>query len=106
MLGTSTERTVYDKFVIDDDMDSDTAAESNLSLRSQSFLNRVNDRLRRSPEDAVQDIDKRSMIWRMFVSSTVEASVFVGKNYSDNVHSIKHTWKILLGSRCSGCLNS
>ena len=60
-------RPVYDKFVIDDDMDSDTAAESNLSPKSRSFLNRVNDRLRkmldRSPEDSRQDIDKRSMIW-------------------------------------------
>ena len=35
----------YDKFVIDDNMDSDTVTESNLSLRS--FLNRVNDRLRK-----------------------------------------------------------
>ena len=60
-------RNAHDKFVIDDDMDSDTATESNLSLRSRSFLNRVNDRLRRmldrSPEDSMQDIDKRSMIW-------------------------------------------
>ena len=48
-------------------MDSDTAAESNLSLKSRSFLKRVNDRLRRmlnrSPENPMQDIDKRSMIW-------------------------------------------
>ena len=62
-----TVRPVDDKFVIDDDMDSDTATESNLSLKSRSFLNSVSDRLRkmlnRSPEDAVQDIDKRSMIW-------------------------------------------
>ena len=62
-----TQRPENDKFVIDDDMDSNTATESNLSLRSRSFLNRVNDRLRkmldRSPEDAMQDIDKRSMIW-------------------------------------------
>ena len=67
MSNTSTERPVYDKFVIDDDMDSDTATESNLSLRSRSLLKRVNDRLRkmldRSPEDAMQDIDKRSFIW-------------------------------------------
>ena len=68
MLNTSTGRLVDDKFVIDDDdMDSDTATESNLSLRSRSFLNRVNDRLRKmldhSPEDAMQDIDKRSLIW-------------------------------------------
>ena len=67
MSNTSTGRPVYDKRVIDDDMDSDTAAGSNLSLKSRSFLNRVNDRLRkmldRSPEDSMQDIDKRSMIW-------------------------------------------
>ena len=66
MSKTSTERLVSNKLVIDIDMDSDTSAESDLSLRSRSFLNRVNDRLRkmlnRSPEDAMQDIDKRSMI--------------------------------------------
>ena len=45
MSGTSTGRPVSDKFVIDDDMDSDTAAKSDLSLKSRSFLNRVNDRL-------------------------------------------------------------
>ena len=71
MSNTRTERPVYDKIVIDDDMDSDTATESNLSPRSRSFLNRVNDRLRkmldRSPEDAMQDIDKRFMIWGMFL---------------------------------------
>ena len=98
MSGTSTGRPVYDKFVIDGDMDSDTATESNLSLKSRSFLNRVNDRLRkmldRSPEDAMQGIDKRFMIWRMFMSSTLEASVFIGKNYSDNLHS-KNTGKDL-----------
>ena len=96
--GSFTQQT--DRFVIDDDdMDSDTATASNLSLRSRSFLNRVNDRLRkmldRSPEDAMQDIDKRSMIWRMLMSSTVEASVFMGKNYTDNLHSIKNTGKNL-----------
>ena len=84
-----------DKFVIDDDMDSDTATESNLSLRSRSFLNRVNDRLRkmldRSSEDALQDIDKHSLLWGLFVSSTLEASVFMRKNYSDNLPSIKNT---------------
>ena len=45
MFGTSTVRPVDDNFVIDDDMDSNTVTESNLSLRSRSFLNRVNDRL-------------------------------------------------------------
>ena len=67
MSNASTVRLVYDKLVIDIDMDSDTGTESNLSLKSRSFLHRVNDRLRkmldRSPEDAMQDIDSRSMIW-------------------------------------------
>ena len=85
-----------DRFVIDDDdMDSNTVTESDLSLKSLSFLHRVNDRLRkmfdRIPEDAMQDIDKRSLIWRMFMSSTLEASVFMGKNYSENLRSIENT---------------
>ena len=29
------------------------------------------------------------------MSSTLEASVFMGKNYSDNLHSIKNTGKNL-----------
>ena len=32
----------------------------------------------------------------MFVSSTLEASVLMGKNYSDNLHSIKNRWKHLI----------
>ena len=42
MSNTRMRRPVDDKFGIDDDMDSDTAAESDLSLKSRSFLNRVN----------------------------------------------------------------
>ena len=45
----------------------------------------------RSPEDSMQDIEKRSMIFGMFVSSTLEASVFMGKSYSEHLHSIKNT---------------
>ena len=108
MLGARTVRPVggqqftqdTDKFVIDDDeMDSDTVTESNLSLKSRSFLNRVNDRLRkmldRSPEDSVQDIDKRSIICGMFMSSTLEASVFMKKNYSEILRSFNNTGKDL-----------
>ena len=95
---SSTVRPVDDKFVIDDDMDSDAVTELNLSLKSRSFLNRVNDRLRKmldqSSKDAMQDSNKHSLTWRMFVSSTLEASVFMGKNYSENLHSMKNTVKI------------
>ena len=109
MSNTSTGRPVYDKCVIDDDMDSDTAAESDFSKKSRSFLNRVNDRLRRmlnrSPEDSMQDIHKGSLIWRMFMSSAVEASVFMGMNHSDNVHSIKSTEENLTLRKCARYLN-
>ena len=73
------------ELIIGIDMDSDTATKSDLSQKFRAFMNRVNDPLRkmlnRSPEDSMQDIEKRSMIWRMFMSSTVEASVFMGKTY-------------------------
>ena len=85
-----------DKFVTDgDDVDSNTVTESDLSLKSRSFLHRVNDRVRnildQSSKNAMQDSDKHSLIWWMFMSSTLEASVFMGKNYSENFHSIKNT---------------
>ena len=82
-----------DKFVIDDDMNSDTATESNLSLGSRSSLHSVNYRVRKildqSLKDAMQDSNKHSLILRMCMSSTLEASVFMGKDCSENLHSIK-----------------
>ena len=85
-----------DRFIVDDDdMDSNTVAESDFSLKSRSFLHWVNDRVRKmldqSSKDAIQDNDKHSLIWRMFMSSTLEASVFMGKNYSENLRSVKNT---------------
>ena len=64
--GMFTQHTV--KFIVDDDdMDSDTVTESDLSLKSRSFLHRVNDRVRKildqSSKDATQDSNKHSLIW-------------------------------------------
>ena len=92
--GSFTQHT--DRFVIDDDdMDSDTVTESNLALKSRSFLHRLIDRVRKmldqSSKGAMQESNKHSLIWRMFMSSTLEASVFMGKNYSENLHSIQNT---------------
>ena len=71
-----------------------TVAESDMSLESRSFLHRVNDRVRKrqnqSSKDATKDSDKHSVIWESFMSSTLQASVSMGKNYSDNCHSIKN----------------
>ena len=41
--------------------------------------------------NVTEDCEKHFVIWRMFMSSTLESSVFMGKNYSDNWHSIKNT---------------
>ena len=84
-----------DRFTVENDkMNSYTEAESELSLESRSFLHRVNDQVRKmldqSSKDVTKDSDKHSVIWELFMSSTLQASVLMGKNYSDNCHSIKN----------------
>ena len=69
------------QFVIEnEETNSYTEAESELSLGSRSFLHRVNDQVRKrqkqSSKDATKDSDKHSVTWRMFMSSTLRASVF------------------------------
>ena len=96
--GLFTEHT--DRFIDEnDDVDSDTVAESDMSLISRSFLLRVNDQVRKrqnqSSKDASLDSNKHSLIWGMFMSSTLEATVFMWKNFSENLHSIKNTGKDL-----------
>ena len=59
----------------------------------------MNDQVRKrqeqSSKDATKDSDKHPVIWGMFMSSTLQASVFMEKNYSDNLHSVKNTGKNL-----------
>ena len=65
-----------DRFIVENDkMNSYTEAESELSLESRSLLHRVNDQVRKRQNQSSKD----------------EASVLMGKNYSDNWHSIKNT---------------
>ena len=85
-----------DRFIVENDkMNSYIEAESELSLESRSFFHRVNDQVRKrqnqSSQNAIKDGDKHSVIWGMFMSCTLQASVFMEKNYSDNWHSIKNT---------------
>ena len=85
-----------DRFIIENDkMNSYTEAESELSLGSRSFLHRKNDQVRKRQKQsstyALKDSDNHSVIWWMFMSSTLQASVLMEKNYSDNWHSIKNT---------------
>ena len=70
-------------------------AELELSSGSRSFLDRVNDQVRkrqkRSSMNVTENDEKHSVMWRMFMSVTLESAVFMRKNYSDNWHSIKNT---------------
>ena len=88
-----------DRFIIEnDETNSYAEAESEMSSGSRSFLHRVNDqvqkRQKQSSKDATKDSDKHSVIWRMFMSSTLRASVFMEKNYSDNWHLQQKKQKI------------
>ena len=80
-------------------MKSHTVAESEMSLESRSFLHRVNDQVReiqdQYSQDATQDSNKHSLIWRILMSSTLQASVFMGKKYREIFHSIQNTGKDL-----------
>ena len=68
--GLFTEHT--DTFIVDDvDVDSDTVAESDMSLQSRSFLHMVNDRVRKLQDKASQESNKHSLIWGMCMSSTL-----------------------------------
>ena len=66
VMEARTGRPVDDKFVNDDGKDSDTVAESDMSLKSRSFLHRVNDRVRKmqdqSSKDATQGSNKHFSI--------------------------------------------
>ena len=78
------------QFIIGDD-----ETELDSSLGSRSFLDRVNDQVRkrqkRSSIHFTENDQKHSVIWGMFVSVTLKSAVFMGKNYSDNWHSNKNT---------------
>ena len=41
--------------------------------------------------NVTENDEKHSVMWGTFMSVTLESAVFMGKNYSDNLHSIKNT---------------
>ena len=82
------------QFVIGND-----ETELELSVESRSFVNRVNDQVRKRQKrisDVTEDGEKHSMIWGMFMAVTKESAVFMGKNYQNNCHSIANTTDLTL----------
>ena len=56
----------------------------------------VRKRQKRSSMNVTESGEKHSVIWGMFMSVTLESALFMGKNYSDNQHSIKNTKDLLM----------
>ena len=63
-----------------------------LSAASTSLREKVNERVRarlnRDPGDEVEEIDKHSLIWGIFMTSSMYAAIFLGKDYSENLRSV------------------
>ena len=51
---------------------------------------------KRSSMDTTENSGTHSVIWGMFMSSTLDSSVFMGKKYLDTCHSIKNTKDLTL----------
>ena len=62
-------------------------------------MRRVNDQVRKRQKRSSMNVtdydEKHSVFWGMFMSSTLQASVFMGKNYSDNKLAFHQEYKDL-----------
>ena len=82
------------QFVIGND-----EAELELSVESRSFVNRVNDQVRKRQKiisNFTENGEKHSMIWWMFMAVAMESAVFIGKNYLNNCQFIVITADLTL----------
>ena len=82
------------QFVIGND-----ETELELLVESRSFVNRVNDQVRKRQKrisNVTEDGEKHSMIWRMFMTVTMESAVFMGHSYLNNCQSIANTTDLTL----------
>ena len=87
-----------DKFIVDgDDMDYNTDAVSDMWFKKQIIVAQGELSFAKEFGPIFERCNARqrqhSVTWVMFMSSTLEAPVFMGKKYSENWHSIKNTGK-------------
>ena len=79
-------------------MGSDTT-ELELSAESKSFVNRVNDQVRKRQtriSNVAGEGEEHSIIWGMFMAVTMESATFMGKNFQDDPNSIVNTADLTL----------
>ena len=73
--------------------------ELELSVESRSFVNRVNDQVRKRQKrisNVAGDGEEHSIIWWMFMAVTMNAATFMVKNFQDNLNSIMNTTDLTL----------
>ena len=79
-------------------MGSDTT-ELELSVESRSFVNRVNDQVRKRQKrisNVAGEGEEHSIIWGMSMAVTMNSATFMGKNFQDNQNSIVNTTDLTL----------
>ena len=82
------------QFVIGND-----EAQLELSAESRSFVNRVNDQVRKRQKrisNVTENGEEHSIIWCMCMVVTMESSVSMGKNFQNNCQSIVNTTDLTL----------
>ena len=105
------EATTYDRSGRPDNFNSQEVANSQifimgndeteleLSVESRSFVNRVNDQVRKRQKrmsNVSGEGEEHSIIWRMFMAVTMESAVFMRKNFQYNQNSIVNTADLTL----------
>ena len=73
--------------------------ELELSVESRSFVNRVNDQVRKRQKrisNVAGEGEEHSIIWGMFMAVTMNSATFMGKNFQDNQNSIVNTADLTL----------
>ena len=90
----SQEEATPQQFVIGND-----EAELELSVESRSFVNRVNDQVRKRQKqisNVTEDGEEHSVIWWTFMTVTMESAEFIGKDYLNTCQSIANTTDLTL----------
>ena len=73
--------------------------ELELSVEARSFVNRVNDQVRKRQKiisNVAGEGGEHSIIWGMFMAVTMESATFMGKTFQDNQNSIVNTTDLTL----------
>ena len=73
--------------------------ELELSVESRSFVNRVNDQVRKRQKrisNVAGGEEEHSIFWGMFMAVTMESATFMGNNFQNNQNSIVNTADLTL----------